>query len=81
MADGKTHDRLGGALGALLALLRSNAEDHCRAKQADALKSRNTADWLLWSLASGIGPALAAGHISHIALDAQTPRGIPFLSA
>jgi|SRR5882724_6067963 len=142
MADGKTHDRLGGAVGALLALLRSDAEkdapmdvlmrvlggywggrvgaripdwlepavsswhrstahsvvvgatifelarrkiaaweDHCRAKQVDALTSGNTADWLFWSLASGFGPAVAAGHISHIALDARTPRGIPFISA
>jgi hypothetical protein len=140
MADGKTHDQLGGALGALVALLRSDAEkdapvdvvmrvlggylggrvgakipdwlepavsswhrktahsmvvgttvfeitrrnisaweDHCRAQQAEARALGNNADFLFWALASGFGPAVAAGHLSHIALDAQTPRGIPFI--
>jgi hypothetical protein len=140
MADGKTHDQVGGALGALVALIRSDAEkdapmdvvmrmlggylggrigakipdwlepavsswhrktahsvvvgatvfevtrrkiaeweDFCRAERAEAQTSGNKADFLFWSLASGFGPAVAAGHLSHIALDTQTPRGIPFI--
>lgn len=140
MADGKTHDQFGGALGALLALLRSNAEkdapmavvmrmlggylggrvgakipdwlepavsswhrstahsvvvgatlfevtrqnidaweEHCRAKQAEAQAGANQADVFFWALASGFGPAVVAGHLSHIALDAQTPRSIPLI--
>lgn len=34
---------------------------------------------LLWRLAAGFANGLAAGYLSHLALDAVTPRSIPLL--
>jgi len=36
---------------------------------------------LLWRLAAGFANGLAAGYLSHLALDAVTPRSIPLLKA
>jgi hypothetical protein len=36
---------------------------------------------LMWRLAAGFANGLAAGYISHLALDAATPRSIPLLKA
>ncbi len=36
---------------------------------------------LLWRLAAGFANGLAAGYISHLALDAVTPRSIPLLTS
>lgn len=36
---------------------------------------------LMWRLAPGFANGLAAGYISHLALDAATPRSIPLLKA
>lgn len=35
------------------------------------------AEAAFWKVAIGFGPGLAAGYVSHLALDASTPRGIP----
>lgn len=34
---------------------------------------------LFWRVAVGFGRGLATGYVSHLALDAKTPRGIPLL--
>jgi hypothetical protein len=34
----------------------------------------------IWTLLAGFLNGLAAGYVSHLLLDATTPRGIPFLS-
>ena len=54
-------------------------EAHCRTKQAEAREAGNESDVWFWAAASGFGPAIATGYISHLALDAQTPRGIPWI--
>jgi hypothetical protein len=36
---------------------------------------------LLWRLAAGFVNGLAAGYVSHLALDAMTPRSIPLLTS
>lgn len=35
---------------------------------------------VLWRLAAGVANGLAAGYVSHLALDAATPRSIPLLT-
>ncbi len=40
-----------------------------------------TIEELLWRLAAGFANGLAAGYVSHLALDAATPRSIPLLIA
>jgi hypothetical protein len=79
------------ALAAFVAACRENAEK-CRAipmeQQGDVFVfvpvdpiSRLLLDVfeLLWRLAAGFANGLAAGYLSHLALDAVTPRSIPLL--
>ena len=42
---------------------------------------RSSAEWdaLLWRLFAGFLVGLVAGYASHLALDAGTPRGLPFI--
>ncbi len=36
---------------------------------------------IFWRLAAGFANGLAAGYLSHLALDAMTPRSIPLLKS
>jgi hypothetical protein len=66
-------------------------EDHCRAQAAIAAARRTDpaltdlqrqGHWieeLLWKFLHGVVPGLATGYLSHLVLDAATPRGIPLL--
>ena len=84
---------LGNALAAFVAACRENAEK-CEAipmeQQGDKFVpvavdpfSKFLLDLfaLLWRLAAGFANGLAAGYISHLALDAVTPRSIPLLTS
>ncbi len=84
---------MGNALAAFEATCRENAEK-CRAlpmeQQGDVFVfvpadpiSRLLLSLfeLLWRLAAGFANGLAAGYLSHLALDAVTPRSIPLLKA
>jgi membrane-bound metal-dependent hydrolase YbcI (DUF457 family) len=84
---------MGNALAAFEAACRENAEK-CRAlpmeQQGDVFVfipadpiSRLLLSLfeLLWRLAAGFANGLAAGYLSHLALDAVTPRSIPILKA
>jgi len=84
---------MGNALAAFEAACRENAEK-CRAipmeQQGDVFAfvpadpiSRLLLSLfeLLWRLAAGFANGLAAGYVSHLALDAATPRSIPLLKA
>lgn len=54
-------------------------EDHCRTKQEEARAADNQADVWFWAAASGFAIAIAIGYVSHLVLDSQTPRGIPWI--
>jgi membrane-bound metal-dependent hydrolase YbcI (DUF457 family) len=74
------HSIVAGAIVFEITRRRIDAwEEHCRAKQAEARLANNQADVCFWAAASGFGPAIATGYISHLVLDAQTPRGIPWV--
>jgi hypothetical protein len=81
----------GGAVVATTAKYLEVWEAYCRSKAtAAALRRTQTGrselqtlgsvlEELLWKLLYGFGPGVAAGYVSHLALDAGTPRGIPLL--
>jgi len=66
-------------------------EKDCRERAADFRRRRLAADvqplmaffyWLaelFWNLAAGFLAGLGAGYVSHLVLDASTPRGLPLL--
>lgn len=63
---------------------RKNAREAAKQKRAAAAAGQPTW-WLLlgemyWTVATGFLRGLAVGHVSHLALDAATPRGIPLLT-
>jgi hypothetical protein len=84
---------MGDALGAFAATCRENAEK-CRALQmeqqgdtfvfapADSVSQLLLCVFeFLWRVGAGFAHGLAAGYLSHLALDAVTPRSIPLLKA
>jgi membrane-bound metal-dependent hydrolase YbcI (DUF457 family) len=79
---------------AMFEVLRRRIErwrDDCVEKARTAREQRYQLDerdctriqWLLvelfWTIARSFVPALAVGYLSHLALDAQTPRGLPLI--
>lgn len=54
-------------------------DQHCREKQDEARALGQKADEWFWVAAQGFAPAVASGYLSHLLLDAQTPRGIPWI--
>jgi len=67
-----------GTTGTAIVAMRGKLtewEKFCRPWQ----ELRWKAEELFWRLAAGFANGLAAGYVSHLALDAGTPRSIPLL--
>jgi hypothetical protein len=79
----------GGAVAVAMRSVRS-WQRHCRDQVAQHSRQQaESADpivglWhglmvLVWSFLCGVAPGMAAGYMSHLALDACTPRGLPVI--
>jgi len=84
------HSGVAGLVGARAVQQCASWQQRCRleAHQHDHLRSISQDDWarlwhalmaFLWRLLSGLIAGLPAGYISHLILDAASPRGIPIV--
>ena len=62
-------------------------QQYCRARAANAAQAHRAAgkttlciEELTWHMLAGMVPGAAVGYLSHLALDATTPRGLPLLT-
>ena len=87
---GACHGAVAGGLIATVGLARfSEYQADCRQRAADATRRaashlpgcpvRQRAEWeaMAWRFGAGLLMGVAVGYLSHLALDATTPKGLP----
>lgn len=68
------------ALVMLALVLAVSCQTQKTATQAQTVIREQTICEFFWRAAAGFGNGLAAGYLSHLVLDAGTPRSIPLLT-